>query len=185
MTFDRRGLAVALAGTASLLAVPALAQQTQQRPPAGAAGQSPQNLTGLSPDQLRMLAVEGGTFLLATARMGLEKAQRAEVKRFGQFEANEQQGVMRAMQLAGHQLPEAQLRGEKAQMVQQLQAASGAEFDRLFLQAQNTGHQEALNVHTAIAESNGPAADRIISLLAADRVREHLIDIEMLSNQRA
>lgn len=189
MNLDRRSLAVALAGTTTALLASrsALAQQTEHRTQGQASPmQSPQALQGATREQLMAMAHEGGTFLLQTARMGLERAQRAEVKRFAQFEANEQQGLARAMELAGHRMPEVQLQGEKARMVQQLRGANGAEFDRLFLQAQNTGHSEALNVYAAMAEAGGvPAAERIIALLAYDRVREHLIDIETLQNQRA
>jgi putative membrane protein len=187
----RRSIPLALAG-AALLPAMAQAQGTAatnmgRAPGPGAAPQSvtpPANLAGTPPDRLVMMVHEAGGFSLATARIGVEKADNAEVKRFANFEVREQEGVAQAMKLAGHNFPAPNFTGEKANVLQRLQAANGAEFDRMFLQVQEQGHQELLNLTTAIAGSQAPVPDKITGLLAADRIQEHLILIGAMQGRR-
>ena len=189
---NRRLIPLALAG-AALLSTASLAQtggntaDSGRAPGPGATPQAatpPANLASASPEQLAMMTHQAGAFSLATARLGMERGSSAEVKRFANFEVREQESVAQAMKLAGHNFPEPQFGGEKFQVMQRLQSASGAEFDRLFLQVQEQGHQELLNLTTAIAASQAPVPDRITALLASDRIREHLIDIGMLQGRR-
>lgn len=184
---QRRSIPFALAG-AALLPAMAQAQGNAARSPApGATPQAntpPANLAGMPPEQLAKMTHDAGAFALATARLGVDKASNAEVKRFANFEVREQEGVAQAMKLAGHNFPEPSFAGEKAQTMQRLQSASGTDFDRLFLQVQEQGHQELLNLTTAVAESRAPVADRITALLASDRIREHLVDIGTLQGRR-
>lgn len=171
---NRRSLALggafALAGSA--LAARGAAAQNAATPPA--------QLAGTDPARLMMLAHQGGVFLLTSARLGMEKATRAEVKRFAQFEANEQEALVRAMQLAGHQPTAQQLPGEKTGMLQELRNASGPAFEQAFLKAQTVGHEEALNVFTALALSAAGDPDKIVATLTSSRVQEHLIDLGQL-----
>jgi putative membrane protein len=183
---QRRSLSLALAG-ATLVPVAALAQGTAGRAPGpGATPQAntpPANLTSMPPERLAMMTHEAGHFSLLSARMGVEKASNAEVKRFANFEVSEQEGLAQAMKMAGHNFPEPRFGGEKTQVMQRLQSASGADFDKMFLQVQEQGHQELLNLTTAMAESQAPTPDKIMALLASDRIREHLIDIGVLQGR--
>nr|WP_280842980.1 DUF4142 domain-containing protein [Pararoseomonas baculiformis] len=138
----------------------------------------------MQPEQLAKMTHEAGAFSLATARMGMEKATNAEVKRFANFEAREQEAVAQAMKMAGHNFPEPQFGGQKYQTIQRLQSTSGEAFDQLFLEVQEQGHQELLNLTTAIVEGQAPTPDKITALLASDRIREHLIDIGTLRGRR-
>ncbi|MFC7734612.1 DUF4142 domain-containing protein [Roseomonas sp. GCM10028921] len=161
---NRRVIGIALAG-AGLAGCAATAQQAA----------APQAPIGAAPSGLRLQALQGGAFLMQTAQLGASKAQRPELRRWAPFEVSEQQGLVQAMALTGSSAPPPPLVGEKAAMLQQLQSANGAAFDRAFVMAQIQGHQEALNTYTAIAQdSAAPPADRAIALLAVDRIREHL-----------
>ena len=162
---DRRMLGLALAG-AGLAGCAASAQP----------GMTAREIaSSTDPVSMRTTAVQGGTFLMQTAQLGATKAQRPELRRFAPFEVTEQQGIMQALAATGQAVPAPPPTAEKAAMLQQLQAANGAEFDRLFLMAQIQGHQEALTVYNAIIQtSGGPATDKAIAILAADRIREHL-----------
>ncbi|HEY8613230.1 MAG TPA: DUF4142 domain-containing protein [Roseomonas sp.] len=183
---QRRSIPFALAGAALL---PAMAQAQGNTPRAPGPGATPQaatppaNLANTPPEQLAKMTHEAGAFSLATARIGMEKASNAEVKRFANFEAREQEGVAQAMKLAGHNFPEPQFGGQKTQVIQRLQSARGADFDKMFLQVQEQGHQELLNLTTAIAQGQAPVPDKIMALLASDRIREHLIDIGTLQGR--
>ena len=169
---DRRSLALAGAAIAALAGRGALAQN---------AASAPAQLAGTDPAKLMMMVHEGGAFLLQTGRMGMEKSSRAEVKRFAQFEVNEQEAIVRSMQLAGHQpTPPQQFSGEKARMMEQLNTASGTTFEQAFLRAQTAGHEEALNVFTTLAQSGAGNPDKIVATLAASRIQEHLIALGLL-----
>lgn len=168
---DRRMLGLALAG-AGLAGCTASAQP----------GMSAREIaSSTDPVSMRTTAVQGGAFLMQTAQLGATKAQRLELRRFAPFEVSEQQGIMQALAATGSAVPPPPPTAEKAAMLQQLQSANGAEFDRLFLMAQTQGHQEALTVYNAIVQtSGGPATDRAIAILAADRIREHLAYLQAI-----
>ena len=120
-------------------------------------------------------------FLMQSAQLGVQKATRADVKRFAQFETAEQQSIIQAMQVAGEPVMQMTLPPQKASMLQSLQAANGAEFDRMFVQAQTMGHQEALQVYSAIQSSSAaPTADRVIATLAVTTIREHLTLLQLM-----
>lgn len=171
MMMERRVLGIALAG-AGLAGCAATAQP----------GMAPQAAVGGAPSGLRLQALQGGAFLMQTAQMGASKAMRPELRRWAPFEVSEQQGLVQAMGLLGQAAAPPPPPPEKAAMMQQLQAANGAAFDRLFVNAQLQGHQEALAVYTAIAQDVAAApADRAIALLAADRIREHITFLQYVT----
>ncbi|MFT8244515.1 DUF4142 domain-containing protein [Roseomonas sp. BN140053] len=163
---NRRTLAVALAGTA-LLGRATLAQTNP------AAVQ--QNLQGLSPDALRTLALQGGAFLMQSAQIAVDKPTRAPLKQFAQFEVDEQQGIMRTLQLAGYQVAPPALTPDKTMLLQRLTSATENGFEPLFVEAQMTAHQEAANVYNAMVRSTAaPLPDRVLASLALGRIDEHM-----------
>ena len=169
---DRRTFGGAIAGLAATSALfPVLAQTTSQPPRA---------LASADPAHLMMMAHEGGAFMLRTAQMAMEKATRAGVKQFAQFEVTEQQGLAQSMRLAGHEPTAVNFSGDKAQMIQRLTSASGSAFETAFLEAQEMAHREALDVYMAIHQRNQPPAEKIIGLLATGMIREHLVHLEEL-----
>ncbi|MBP0491538.1 DUF4142 domain-containing protein [Pararoseomonas indoligenes] len=163
---ERRALALVVAG-ASL---------------AGCAATAQPGMTGGSPSAMRMRAAQGGAFLMQTAQLGAQKAARPELRRFAPFEVSEQQGLMQAMMEVHGAMTPPPPPEDKAAMVRALQSASGTEFDRMFVTAQVQGHQEALQLYTAMSQdTSAPAPDRAIALLAADRIREHLAFLQAVS----
>jgi len=174
----RRSFGLATAGLAATSALFAAAAQTAQNPTP--ANRPPSSLANADPAALMRMVHEGGAFLMQTADMGREKATRAEVKRFGQFESSEQQALAQAMRLAGHEPVAHEFTGPKAQMMNRLRAASGREFEAAFLEAQVMGHEEALNVYAAIEARNQPPIEKAIAVLAQGHIREHLILLEGL-----
>lgn len=119
-------------------------------------------------------ALSAGILALVTSQLAVSKAQNDLLKNFAGFEVAEQRSVVQAMQIAGLPVP-SQLRveGEDARVMQQLEAASGAEFDRLYLRAQITGHQELLRLHNGM-KAGGTREQKIISTLAAVTAEQHL-----------
>lgn len=129
-------------------------------------------------------ALSTGILALVTSQLAVNKAQNELLKNFAGFEVAEQRSVVQAMQLAGMPVP-SQLRveGEDARVMQQLEAASGAEFDRLYLQAQIAGHQELLRLHNAM-KAGGSREQKIISTLAAVTAEQHLRILQAMRNRQ-
>ena len=166
---NRRALGVALAGGTL----------------AGCAASADQSVSfrrlasGTDAVSLRTAAVQGGTFLMQAAQLGVTKAQRPELRRFASFEVSEQQGIVQALAATGQAVAPTPPPADKAAMLSRLQSAGGAEFDRMFVTAQTQGHREALAAYDAIIGSTGaPATDKAIAIMAADRIREHLAFLE-------
>ncbi len=168
-----RRSALVLTGAAGLLALrPALAQQ--------AAGLA----TGMSPDQVRQMALGGMAFALATSQIALQRAENATVKTFAQLEAEEQQAFAQARQMAGLPVPSpSMMDAQKQQMVQQLQSMSGAQFDRMYIQGQLMGHQELLQLHQTLAQSGSTQADRMLATVAVPAIKSHLAMLQGIQQQ--
>jgi len=174
---NRRALPFVLAGAALL---PVLAQAQGNSPRADV---PPENLASAPPERLARMLFEAGAFSHATAQIGAEKATNPDVKRFAQFEIQEQEGVAQAMKLAGHDFPMASMGNDRGKMIESLRAADGPDFERMFLEIQERGHQELLSLTSAIMESRAPAPDKIAATLSNNSIKEHLILIGTLRGQ--
>jgi len=127
-----------------------------------------------SPTQLRQQLLAASTFSLNSSTLAARQAQAPAVKTFAQFEAAEQQAEMQAMKLAGVPIPaEVPMDAQKMQMMQQLQGLSGAQFDRMYLQGQLTGHQELLALHQALLTA-GSREEQIIATLGIASINQHI-----------
>lgn len=175
---NRRAIPLALAGAALL---PVLAQAQGNSPRADV---PPENLAAAPPERLARMLYEAGSFSHATAQLGAEKATKPEVKRFANFEIQEQEGVAQAMKLAGHDFPMASFGNDRGKMLESLRGASGADFERMFLEVQERGHQELLSLTSAIMAGNAPAPDKIAATLSNNQIKEHLILIGEMQGRR-
>jgi putative membrane protein len=140
----------------------------------GAAGES----AALVAQRQKILA--GSTFATTSSQLALQKGSAAAVQSFARFEIAEQQSMLRAMQLAGLTLPQSVvLDSEKMTMTQQLQAASGPEFDRLYVRGQLVGHRELLALHQSMVTSGTPG-EQIIATLAVTSIEQHIAMLQAL-----
>jgi putative membrane protein len=199
---DRRAL---LAGIAvSSVTLPVVAQTggssaTQQVPGAAAGGMS---RTGGQMSQADMQHMQQtmmlGMVAMESSRLAQQKAQNAELKQFAQFEVEEQQTlseVLRSMmepaataatgssaaQQAGGQAGGAsmQMSGDARQMMERLSQASGAEFDRQYLQMQLKGHTDLRQVQERYLQSNPQNREHVnVAKLARGRILEHIALLE-------
>jgi putative membrane protein len=97
------------------------------------------------------------------------------LKQFAELESEEQRAVMQALQIVGVPVPSiVQLPAEKAEMLRRLQAASTAEFDRMYLAGQVTGHRELLQLHISAAQNAPMPGERAISMVAVPSIRSHM-----------
>lgn len=128
-----------------------------------------------SPDALRLQALSGGTFAMQTSELALRSATMPGVRQFAQFEVEEQQAVLQAMRISGIEVPATvPMEASKLQMIEGLRAASGAEFDRMYVMGQVAGHEELQRVYATIANGGATAGERAIATLAVPSIRTHL-----------
>ncbi|MDB5369023.1 MAG: hypothetical protein JWP20_581 [Roseomonas sp.] len=128
--------------------------------------------SGMSALSQRILAAS--TFATTSSQLALTKAESPIVKVFAKFEVAEQESILRATQLAGITVPQSvQLDSEQAQMLQQLQGLSNAEFDRMYVRGQLAGHQELLTLHQRRLTA-GTRDEQIISTIAVATIEQHI-----------
>jgi putative membrane protein len=165
---NRRTALMALIGAVSLPASTALAQ-TAAAPMAAVS----------SPMQFRTTVLMTGGFAMQTSQAALERSRNPLVRQFAQLEINEQMALAAALGASPGSTP---LRPDHAQMLQQLQSMTGRSFDRMYVQGQIMGHNEALALTSAYAQSGFDTQGRSVAILAVPSIQTHLT---ILSGLRA
>jgi putative membrane protein len=168
---DRRTALMALAGAVSLAPSAVLAQSAAA--PAALAAVA-------SPVQFRTTVLTSGAFAMQTSQAALERSPNPRVQEFAQLEINEQMALAAALGAAPGSAP---LRPDHAQMLQQLQSMTGRSFDRMYVQGQIMGHNEALALTSAYAQSGFDIQGRSVAILAVPSIQTHLTILSRL--QRA
>lgn len=165
---DRRTALMALIGAVSL-APGAVLAQTAAVPAAVVS----------SPMQFRTTVLMTGGFAMQTSQVALERSRNPQVREFAQLEINEQMALAAALGASPGSTP---LRPDHAQMLQQLQSMTGRSFDRMYVQGQIMGHNEALALTSAYAQSGFDTQGRSVAILAVPSIQTHLT---ILSGLRA
>ena len=135
-------------------------------------------------DRTAQMALGGMAFALATSQLASQRGESATVKTFAQLETEEQMAFTEARRMAGLPVPSpSMMDAQKQQMVQQLQAMNGAQFDRMYVQGQITGHQELLQLHQAIAQSGSKTEERMLGTVAVPAIKSHLAMLQGIQQQ--
>jgi putative membrane protein len=163
---DRRTALMALIGAVSLAPSAVLAQTAAA--PMGAVS---------SPMQFRTTVLMTGGFAMQTSQAALERSRNPMVREFAQLEINEQMALAAALGAAPGSTP---LRPDHAQMLQQLQSMTGRSFDRMYVQGQIMGHNEALALTSAYAQSGFDTQGRSVATLAVPSIQTHLTILSRL-----
>ena len=162
---DRRTTLMALIGAVSLAPSAVLAQNAAA--PAAVS----------SPMQFRTTVLMTGGFAMQTSQAALERSRNPMVREFAQLEINEQMALAAALGAAPGSTP---LRPDHAQMLQQLQSMTGRSFDRMYVQGQIIGHNEALALTNAYAQSGFDTQGRSVAILAVPSIQTHLTILSRL-----
>jgi putative membrane protein len=195
---DRRALLLGGLG-ATLVTVPALAQTggspsaTQPGMSGGASGMSGQM------DQAEMQHMQQtmqlGMAALETSRIALNKASNEDLKRFANFEVQEQTTlaeVLRSMmdpaataatgQSGAAMQGDTQMDAGGRDMLQTLQSQpAGAGFDKAYLDGQLQGHRNLLQVQEQYLQSNPQNREHMnVARMARTQIREHIALLENL-----
>lgn len=197
---DRRALL--LGGlAATLVTIPALAQTGGSSSTAqpGASGGSGMSRMGGPMDQAEMQhmqqTMELGMVALETSRIALNKAQNADIKRFANFEVQEQTTlaeVLRSMMDPGATAATAQpgsarqgdmqMSASGRDMLQTLQGQqAGAAFDKAYLDGQMQGHRNLLQVQEQYLQSNPKNREHMnVARMARTQIQEHIALLESI-----
>jgi putative membrane protein len=112
-----------------------------------------------------------------SARLAADKATNAEVKSLAQhIRTDHEKSTSELKNAAGtaNITVAPKLDAEKQGMLDQLRAASGADFDRLFLEQQKTAHQKALNLLQGYSSGGDNEALKAFAAKTAGAVKTHL-----------
>jgi putative membrane protein len=197
---DRRALLGGLA--AALLVAPALAQTSGSSPamPSGSSGAMSPNRTGGQMSQADMQHMQQtmqlGMVALESSRIAMNKVRNEDLKRFANFEVQEQttlSEVLRSMMdpgataatgSAGNQASQSgmtmQMDASARDMMQKMQnQQAGAEFDKMYLEAQLQGHRDLLQVQERYLQSNPQNREHMnVAKMARGHIREHIAMLE-------
>ncbi|HEX8126450.1 MAG TPA: DUF4142 domain-containing protein [Allosphingosinicella sp.] len=162
-----------LIASAASLALAACATDGDMAPSAAAAG----DMTPNRRDAYVQMAAASDLFEIQSSQIATSKAQSPEVRAFAQMliehhTATTQQ--LTAAATAAGTAPNPMLMPMQAEMISRLQAASGAEFDRLFIRQQIPAHEMALALHQNYARNGDTPGLQAVAASAVPIVRQHL-----------
>lgn len=165
-----------LMGSLGLAAAPAMGQGRRPGPMGGMGPMGPLER------RHHMETLQVGAVALETSRLAQSRAENPQVRRFADFEVEEQTTVSEILNEMMRMPPPPPSPADR-RMMQQLQSLRGREFDRMYLTGQLDGHRRLLQIQeTYLAQGRVPD-HRHIAMLARGRIREHISDVETL--QRA
>jgi putative membrane protein len=195
---DRRALLGGLA--AALFVAPALAQTSgsSSTMQSGSSGSIPINRAGGQMSQADMQHMQQtmqlGMVALESSRIAMNKVRNDDLKQFANFEVQEQttlSEVLRSMMdpsataatgSASSQSgqPAMQMDASARDMMQKMQnQQAGAEFDKMYLEAQLQGHRDLLQVQERYLQSNPQNREHMnVAKMARGHIREHIAMLE-------
>jgi len=158
-------LAIALAGAAG----PALAQTPPPPSPAEAKA---------SAEPYVMAAGQSDLYEINSSQVALEKSQTPAIRRYAAMLIKHHQkttaATMAAARKSGLNPPPPALDPGATASINELQTASAADFDRLYLGQQVPAHQAALDLHRSYGANGDQARLRASARKAVPVVQQHL-----------
>lgn len=171
---DRRTFGTTmLMGGLGLAAAPAMAQGGRMR--------RMTDMMAMGPAERRhhMDTLMVGSVALQTSQLAQGRASNPMVRRFADFEVEEQTTISEILNEMMRMPPPPPAPADR-RMMQELARMQGAAFDRMYLTGQLDGHRRLLQIQeTYLAQGRNPN-HRHIAMLARGRIREHISDVEML-----
>lgn len=150
---------------------------------AGTVGQPVFTNAPLTADAFAAEAARSDMYEIQSGQLAQTKAVSPMVKQMGAMLVKDHtmttQKLMDTLTAVGRPMNAPGLDGRRRDMIQQLEAAQGAEFDRLFHQQQLMAHQEALALHRGYAANGDVPQLRTVAAQAAEVVQGHLQHLQM------
>jgi putative membrane protein len=137
-------------------------------------------------DYARQAAL-GDMYEIQSSKLAETRATSPEVKKFARQMVTDHTGTTNALKaaLASANVPATpptSLDPRRADMLRQLQGASGPAFDQMYVQQQMTAHEEALALHSSYAKGGDTPPLRTLASQTAQKVQSH---IDMLRRMQA
>ena len=132
------------------------------------------------------LAGESDVFEISSSMAAVMRSQNAQVRQFAEMLIDHHTrttnvALAQAKAAGITPAPPPVLGPQKRAMLDQLYAASGPAFDRLYMQQQVPAHEQALAIHTAYAQGGDTPQLRTAATGAIPFVREHLERARLMS----
>lgn len=128
-------------------------------------------------------------FEIESSRVALQKTQNADIRRFAQMMIDHHtrttQATVAAARAAGLTPPPPALEPHQQAMMAELNRATGAAFDSLYVRQQIMGHQGALGVNRTYSMMGDTPQLRATASTAVPIVAAHLADAERMAMQMA
>lgn len=154
---------IAAAALALTLSSGAVLAQSTTTPPASADQIQPASVT--DPQEFATKAGGAGLFEIQSSQLALTKTQNADIKAFAQKMVDDHTKAADELKTAassqgGITVPD-QMDANSAENLQKLQAASGADFDTLYVQLQTQAHIDAVGLFAGYSQNGaaGPLKD--------------------------
>lgn len=182
-----------LTGLAAAFVTPSLAQQSGA--PAATTPGAAMNRAGGQMGQAEMQHMQQtmqlGMVALETSRIAMNKVRNDDLKRFANFEVQEQttlSEVLRSMMeptgtaATSQSAAPMQMDASARDMIQKLQSQqAGAEFDKEYLDGQLKGHRDLLQVQERYLQSNPQNREHMnVAKMARGHIREHIAMLETM-----
>ncbi|UZK66667.1 DUF4142 domain-containing protein [Sphingomonas sp. M1-B02] len=138
-------------------------------------------------DAMGYVAMAGSSDLyeIESSRLALQRAQSPAVRQFAQMMIDHHtmttQQVMQAAQAAGMTPPPPMLMPPQRAMLDELQPATGAAFDRMYLGQQRTAHGMAHALHRNYAQNGDTPQLRQTATAAVPIIQRHIDQLRTLS----
>jgi putative membrane protein len=135
-------------------------------------------------------AALGDMYEIESSKLALEKAQSPEVKKFAQQMVTDHTATTKKLKDTVAQAnlslsPPAALDARRQGMIDNLKSASGADFDRAYLDQQTAAHREALTLHSGFAQDGDNDALKKLAAKTAPRIQHHLDMVKQLDSSGA
>ena len=122
-------------------------------------------------------AAMGNMYEIEAGRMAQERAKSADVKSFGKMMVTDHTALtneMKPLIQAAGQTPPAELDQRRKGMLDNLRAATAADFDKVYLTQQVAAHEETLTLMQGYAQNAADAGLKAAAATAAPKVQAHL-----------
>jgi len=171
---------IVIAAALAALSTPALAQAPASPAPKGSQAQ----MQPMTADKFAPTVAISDMFEIESSKAATLKAQSSEVKSFAQKmitdhqkTSSELKSMIEAGKVKNVQLPQ-QIDDEHAQKLQQLQGASGGDFDRLYQQMQVDAHKKAVSLFDSYARNGDNSDLKNWAQKTLPHLKEHLTKAE-------
>jgi putative membrane protein len=128
-------------------------------------------------------AAQSDMYEIKAGQMAQQKGMSAAVKDFGKMMVTHHTAMMNEMKpliTAAGQTPPADLDQRRKGLLDNLAAASGADFDRAYLAQQEAAHNEALTLMRGYADNGDNAGLKAGAAKALPKVQQHLDKVKQL-----